>query len=637
MSSVVQLINQASTYAGNALREASSAIEETRTQIGRITWDMVEAPQASDPPYPSLNPVDTTLPEAGGELDTALEPVPELADELLPIGDLDVGAAPEFNIPAPGISLPSQPAQLGAFTELAPTVLTDVQFPEPPPQLDAPIADMPALRDHQAPQRPSVSVPDFTMAAPVPHAVAPEDLRDELDLAYRQAAPQMTQALEQQLDDMLVRYNPRYHTQMAAIEDKLERLMQGGSALAPAVEDAIYERARDKAHAEYRRVQDGAWRDAASRGFTLPPGTLHASLLTARIALADSNARAAQDIAIKQAEMEQQNLQFAITTSAGLRTAMLNAALGYHQALVSINGQALEHSRAIVDMVVQAYNLQVQDFTLRLEMYKAEAGVYEVRLKGAMAAIDLYRAEVEAMRALTQVDAAKVDAYKAQIETLGVLAGVYRSRIDAVLGKAGLEKLKLELFQTQVQTYSAQVQAKSAEWQGYQAAISGEEAKVRVFSQQVQAYGAQVDGYKAKVQAKAEEVRAKSAANQAALEKLNLQLKAYSTGIEARVSFAKIISTDMQMRLSAFQSKVDADIKMNQLRVERYRLQHDSFYKKADYVLRSGIARSDNALNHQKVLVQMSENASNTYTGVAKAALSGMTSIVGLVEDTTEP
>lgn len=634
MSAVADFINQSTSYANDMLNGAKDALQTAKQSVGNINYEEINVGDIEPPGgAPALPTIDFTLPFGYGPVDTTLEAAPTFSGNLIAIGDVDIGIAPELSAVAPGLSMPSRPADMPAFTEVAPVITTDIAFPEPPSELEHPTMVAPVTPDRVAPTKPDVLLPSFDALAPVNTAVAPTGLQDEMLHQYRQAVPEMVAVLDLQVDAMLGRFNPRFHDQMDGIETRLNQLMAGGSGLTPAVENAIYERARDKNHAEYERLRDSAWNDVASKGFTLPNSALVGTLFSARQALADSNARAANDIAIKQAEMEQQNLQFAITASSGLRTAMLNAAMGYHQTLVTINGQALEYAKTSLSLVIEVYNTQVKEFSVRLEAYRADAAIYEARLKGALAAIDLYRAEIDALQAMTQVDVAKIGVYKAQVESLGVLANVYRSRIEAVQSKAGLEKLKLELFQSQVQTYSAQVQAKNAEWQGYQAAVSGEEAKVRIFGQQVQAYSAQMAGYKAKVEAQAEGVRARSLANNAILDRFNAELKAYSTKVEARANIAKIVGTDAQMRLSFYQENIASKVKYNTMALDLYKAQADTYYRQAEVKLKAAMASGDAALNYQKVVADLASATANAYTGIAKATLSGMNTIVGMTEE----
>lgn len=631
MAGVAEFINQATGYANKMLENATNALRGARENIeykpvdetGIVSVEPPQPPEINFDLPPELPPIDLTLP-----------PVPKMEGTLIDVGDVLIGVAPEFTATAPALELPNKPSALPAFGVTPPQITTDVVFPEPPPELDATIVP-PTIVDRQAPVKPSVTLPMFTANAPVNTAVAPTDLAQQMREHYKQAVPEMVQMLDGQLDAMLARINPRFHQQMGLMEDRLERLMAGGSGIDSAVETAIYERARDKAHAEYRRLHDGAWNDAAERGFTLPTGALLQTQFSARLALADANARAAQDIAIKQAEMEQQNLQFAITTSATLRTTILNAALGYHQALVSINGQALEAAKAVAGLVLETYNAKVKEFELHLEAYKVEAAVFETRLKGALAAIDLYRSEIEALQAMTQVDVAKIGMYESRVKVLGVLADVYRSRIAAVQSKAELEKLKIDLFQSQVQSYGAMVQAKNAEWQGYQAAIGGEEAKVRIFGEQVQAYTAQMNGHKTKVEAQAESVRAKVAANQAVLMQYESQLKAFTAEVGARADIAKISGDFAQTKLSYYQAQISSKVTYYGALLDMYRANVQMTTSTSDFRLRARIADAQNHMEAQKASAQLELGAGEAYSAIAQAALSGMNSIVSMTEEST--
>ena len=281
MAGVAELINQATGYANTMLEQATSALRDARQTI---TYDPVHESGISgiDPPNPSGINFDS-IPELP-PIDLTLPPVPKMEGTLIDVGDVLIGVAPEFTATAPALELPNKPSALPEFGVTPPQITTDVVFPEPPQELDATIVP-PTIVDRQAPVKPSVTLPMFTANAPVNTAVAPTDLAQQMREHYKQAVPEMVQMLDGQLDAMLARINPRFHQQMGLMEDRLERLMAGGSGIDSAVETAIYERARDKAHAEYRRLHDGAWNDAAERGFTLPTGALLQTQFSARLAL----------------------------------------------------------------------------------------------------------------------------------------------------------------------------------------------------------------------------------------------------------------------------------------------------------------------------------------------------------------
>lgn len=627
----IDIINDGRGYAGDMAAASALAVDQAVSAVRGIGYvvpnyqptQLPDAPPSTlDLTPPELDPITMELPAEPGDAPTPA-----------PISAIDTSGAPMLQVGVPALVLPSAPAALNAFQDQAPQINTNLQFPEPPALLMQPPTDVPELPDRGVPVAPNVVLPVFDAVMPADTTQSPTDLDGRLDAAYRSAAPQMMAMLDGQVDALIDRFNPEYRPQMAKVEAQLSRFMAGGSGFAPAVEDAIYGRARDKNLAEARRVEQAAREDMADRGFTLPPGALMASARAARQAAADTNAAAAADIVRLQAEMEQRNLQFAVTTSAGLRSSMLQAALGYHQNLIAINGQALDYGKAVLSAVVETYNTAVRAFTAKLEAYRAEAAVFETRLKGAMAAVELYRAEIDALQALTNVDRAKVDVFRARIDVLSALANVYRSQIDAVQGRAGLEKLKLELFQSRVQAYTSQVQAKNAEWGGYQSAIQGQAELVRVYSARVQAYGTEVAGWRAKIEAQAEVVKAQATSNQAQAEQFRAQVSAYSAVVNARGDLARTQVQVGAQQLQAFSAKANAEVAKAQVANEYYRAVSYVVVQNARNSLDAQIKHADSAMNFGRTVAELSNTNARTYGTMASAALSGLNSLAAEIKN----
>jgi hypothetical protein len=456
---------------------------------------------------------------------------------------------------------------------------------------------------------------------------APTDHKEQFQAAYQGAAPSFIAMLDGQVDAMLAKFNPRYAEQMGRIETQLATYLQGGTGLAPAVENAIYERARSKSSAEIRRVSDAAYSEAAARGFTLPTGALMASLQTARQAGSDNNAAAAREIVVIQAEMEQKNLQFAVSTSANLRQTMLSAALGYHQNLISINGQALDYAKTTLSAIIEVYNTAAKAFGLKLEAYRADAAVYETRLKAALAGIELYKAEVDALQALTNVDRAKVEVYKARIDTLNVFANVYRAQIEAVQGRANLEKLKMELFQIKVQAYTSQVQGKNAEWQGYTAAINGEEARVKIYASQVDAFQAQWQGYTAEANAKSKVIEAAATTNKARSDQFTAKIQGYQTVVQARGEKAKVQLENQRQVLISYQAQIQGQVANAQVASDYYKAVSMTGIANAELQMKAMLGEVESRRAFGQSIAQLGISSAQIYSNLASATMSGMNSL----------
>lgn len=623
--SVDALISDARGYAGDTIKSATSALQDARAMVAAVGYVIPSFTPVALPSAPPAG-VNVDLP-ALADVTLTLPGEPGAAPVFQDISAVEADAVPLLAVSAPTLTLPTAPSQLAAFLEAAPGIDTSIVFPSPPDALMNPLIEAPQLAERAEPVTPQVSLPVFDALAPLDTTPVPTGHEARFSAAYREAAPPTISMMDGYVDAMLTRYNPRYHEQMARIEDQLARYLDGGTGLKPAVENAIYERARGKNDAEARRLRDAAYGDAAARGFTLPGGAILSAVQRARQAGADNNAQASRDIVVMQAEMEQKNLQFAVTTSAGLRQALLGAALSYHQNLVGINGQALEYAKSMLSAIIETYNTAVRAFGVKLEAYKAEAVVFETRLKSAMAGIELYKAEIDALQALSNVDRAKVDVYRARIDALNSLSNVYRAQIDAVAGRASLEKLKLDVFQSKVQAYSAQVQGKNAEWQGYTAAIGGETAKAQMFRTQVDAFGAQVQGYKTGIEAKSEVVKAAALTNKARADQYSALLSGYTAVVQAKGEVARTQLENQRQTIIAFQAKVQAAVADAQVQNEYYRSASLVGIENARLRMTTQIQGAESTRSFGQSIAQLGIASAGVYQHLASAAMSGMNTL----------
>ena len=480
-------------------------------------------------------PPDLQFPPRPAELEDFRKNAPPI-DTTMDIPDtpdMDAGEMPEPT----DLVMPARPGTLRSLNASAPSIRTSFSVPDAPNLIDR-IGPAPVLPERSEPAAPVINVPLFAATVPEAPSAAPTNLGAQLIASYRETSPAFMAALEGQMDAQLAKMNPAYASQLALIETKLQSYIENqGTALSVATENAIFERAKDKVGAEFRRTRTEAFSDAARRGLTLPDGAAFAAVRQARLAGADASARAAVEIAVKQAELEQQNIQFALTTSASLRNAALQASISYHQGLVSLNGQAVDVAKATVNAVIESFNAAVRVYSAKMEGFKAEASVYETHIRAITVRIEIYRAQISALQALTQVDAARVDAYKASIDALLSISNIYRSQVEALGAQVGIEKLKIEAFGSEVEAYRAESQAKAAEWQGYAAAVNGEEARVGVYTAQVNGFRAKVDAKRAQMEgfkAKVDSEVARLGSEKLKIDGFVAEVQAYSAKAQAK-------------------------------------------------------------------------------------------------------
>lgn len=622
---VEDIINEARDYAATSLAEALPLVQAAQTAISSWgTFGVFGGPTV--PPLENIE-IDAEIPELEvPELD--VPDAPEAPGDYAPLPALDVGTAPDIDAIAPTFLEPERPANLRDFAVSAPSITTEFAFPEPPEQLQDINFLPPELADRAEPEEPELQIPVFEATDPGSAPTAPTNLRATLATAYETAAPAMRTALGTELDDFLARINPQFHTQMAALEAKLTRYLEGGTALDPTIENAIFERGRGKVTAEFRRAIDTAADAAAGRGMTIPDGAMNSAIRQLRQGAGDANARAAVDIAVKQAELEQQNTQFAITTSATLRQAVLSAALSYHGNLVTLNGQALTYAQALLTAVIETYNLEVRAFTARLELYRAQAQVYETRMRAVQALVDMYRARVEALRALTDVDLARVKVYEARLQSLQVLASVYRTQVETVVQRASLEKLKIDLFGAQVQQYEAESRGKSAEWQAYSAAIGGQEARIRAFEAEIRAQGERVRAFGITVDAKRAQIQTVTDYNRGLTDRYVAEVQGFRALVDAQGSINSSLLDLQRVQLAAVAARLGAQETQARVNLEYHRANASTTLEVFKTQTLTLLENAKLNLAQIKATADVALAGAGVYKGLAEAALSGINTLV---------
>lgn len=609
--------DRASALSAQAHSLLSSAMDHTGilTSIGRLptinidgTWD-VTLPDA-----PRIDPVSMPAQRVAPVM-------PDLADISTP-ALVHIPDAPEIDIT---VTDPVRPAALRTFTESAPSVSITAQLPIAPAPF---VREAPTLSDVSMPSTPQIQRYSFDGVRPVDDLSDAPDAATAFDNAWRSISPSMQAAIGADVDAFIAKYNPRYHSQMEALEKRLAAMVQGGTGLRPDVEDAIYERARAKNGAEARRVQDQAWDSAARRGFTLPTGALMAAQLAARQGAADNNAAASREIVVIAAELEQKNIQFAITTSAGLRQTILNAAVQMHGNLIQLNGQAIQYANAVVDAMVKVYELEVERFKVRLEQYRVDAQVFETLIRSSLADIELYKAQIDAERAKLQVDDSRVRLFQAQIDAHKAAVETWGKQVDGIVAMAQLERMKIDLFKAKVDAFQAEAGANADQWRAYSAAWGGEETKVRAQLGKVQVHQARIEGAKAQIAAGSAQVDAQAKVVQAKLSAFETESRAFGEQVRADVAIVQGKLGVQDSLIKAYQVGSQAAVAKASVGIESIRAQNQ--LKIAEFS-----AQTQAVMEEARLLVQSMSNygriahgIGQTYASMAGAALAGMNTLV---------
>lgn len=191
-------------------------------------------------------------------------------------------------------------------------------------------------------------------------------------------------------------------------------LVEGGTGMNQHVEGQIWARDRSRLLADARSQEKEVLDGFAARRYPVPPGAALGTIAQIRAEAAGKIAQASRDVAIKQAEIEIENVKFAVEQAIALYSAAMSAAGDYIKALIGAAGNTSQLLPSITDS-------QSKLIGAAADYYRARIQVEDLRLKATVpnsewrqqANVKNVDNEMQAMR--NRVDAA-VEAAKAMAQ-----------------------------------------------------------------------------------------------------------------------------------------------------------------------------------------------------------------------------
>ncbi len=497
--------------------------------------EVAAAPVITSPDMPELSLQLDEIPNAPLEIGALLD-IPEFAgiDRLLQhIEDLDLSLGDLPDAPhAPVILIPDAPGEDVIDLPTRPNIDMAVDLPTPPSSA------LPEMEELLAITLPVFEFPDLPTFSGAPPA---------LDFAVP--------------DSVALNWTePTYSSQvMDELVAEVRRMMAGGTGLPPAVEQALFARARDRAGADVERAVQEAFADWAARGFDMPPGMLVKQVSVAREQGQQRTAELNRDIMIEAAKWEIDNLRFAVQQGLALEGLTTNL---FENTVKRLYEAARFHAESQISLL----DAQVAVFNARNEAFRSTVDVYRTQLDGALAKLQAYKTAVDAQAVIGQINAQRVDVFKARLQAVLSDVEIFKALMDGAKVKSEVAKTQLDGYRADVQVYSERLQAQKNRFDAYESRLKGENAKAGIFEAQTRAYAETVRAITAKTDAQ-------RATAQIATEAARIQLSAYEAnlrGVEQhnQVTFRRLEADAdvLKTRLSAWDSKARAQQGESELR-----------------------------------------------------------------------
>jgi uncharacterized protein (UPF0335 family) len=506
---------------------------------------------------------------------------------------------PRINIPAeptlgsnvrpPTINLGPQP---DAFNEARPgprPTLTPIELP-PDPELDD--IDLPVLIELNVPDFDPVLLPTFQGVRPVRNFEPIDNTFNFTPVAFNDALLDSTRA-------------------------RLQQMQQGGTGLPAAIEQALFERAREREERETERAVHEVFADAANRGFDIPPGAALDRVAEVRQQAANRRAGLSRDILIKQHETEVENLRFSVTQG----VALVQVLVAQHFQFQEL---ALRAEQTAIEVAVQVLNARIAIFNAEQQAYQTDAQVFRDRIAAARDQVDMYRIRVEAEVAKNQINRDNVQLYAERIRAHNLLVERFRAFIEARRVQSEINEQSLRAYQAEVQAFGELARVHGIEWEAYAAQARAQESKVSLFDSQVRAYATNVSAWAQVAQTRIEEAKIFT-------ESEGLRLRGFEASVTGARALLEKEQAVIQARLGAYQATSQRMLARTQARqaeegtrTARLGLQLQENTTRAQLTLEQARINISQMQETARIAITQFDSIARTQAQLAAAALSAI-------------
>lgn len=561
-----------------ALQQASAANNYV-VQLAQIASTIV--PPVIEPVFPEVGAAPPIAISASPTLTPIVWDAPGIPGVFT--GNLDLGdylPAP-FDDNPPELIFPTAPA---AFSEAAPDAPgVDLQIVYPELSLSLPTA--PELLSIKTRDFAGVNIPNFTEAAPQLTIVAPS-IRE-----YTPGSGYASSLLS------------------AALSSLENRIVNGGTGLRPDIENAIWDRARER---EYRQLADAL--DELERfeslGYAMPPGVYIDARLKLQTEISYANAGHSREVMIKQAELEQANVRDSLAQAVQIETVQINQNNAVEQRL-------FESSRYATEAGISIYNAQVQAYAAYLDAYKTKIAVYEAQIRGELGKVEAYRTEIAAEQAKADINRSRVEQFKVQTDVALSAIEVFKAEIAAIQSKAEIERLKVQIFGEQIRGYATKVNAYTAQVEGFQASLRAETTKQEAFTSKVNAYAAQVNAGGRAIDARIAEYKAK-------IDTKLAEWEGYKATAQAEGERIRSLAASNSSVVEAYRAQVTGESSYNELLTKQWQVAYEQAQRVAEVGVAAAKANADLAQTTRSLALDAAKTGAQVNSQLGAAAMNAV-------------
>jgi hypothetical protein len=301
------------------------------------------------------------------------------------------------------------------------------------------------------------SIPAFNPTTPDPVFTGTRptvaDAVTAMQEAYDTSSPDVRNKINTAVNSWMLQYCPGYSDGLLYLQDQINRVLQGGTALTDVIQDAIYNKARQQIDNESKANQRQATKALAKRGFKTPAIVMNAALNQVMRSAADRAAVNATETAVERAKIEVQNLQFFVGASNNLQQIMVNSFVQFAGIISHAEQSSMGWGEGIGKTVIEESGAEVNIYKSDVDKYLGDWTGRRTEAETYTATVHAYAEEIGAAKAVLQ---AQVEQITAQVE-------VAKTEIEANVSAREIE-LKEDQIQSEIwrNTLSSQIAAQNS-------------------------------------------------------------------------------------------------------------------------------------------------------------------------------
>jgi hypothetical protein len=321
-----------------------------------------------------------------------------------------------------------------------PSIPNDSEYPDEPTE--------PTTGDFAFPTEPSYTIPSI----PILHDVTFPDFIDGNVTSPSASLPvlDIEEPTFSGIDDGSLTTDDTLAT---VIKGKLTSFVNnGGTMLDPTVEADIWQRDLERHQQQLQDSVDRLTDQWSNLGWSLPDGLLASNVLALNNEYMNKYLDRSREIAIKQAELEQQGVFKSMDLGIGLSKLLMDNANDYAH-------RVFEASKVTSDVSLQLFKSRVELYNTSLEAFKADFEAYKARISAELLRVESYKSKVMTQQVIASVDETRVKQYLGQVEALGRIVDIYNTNVKSISEKYNAERIKIEGYKIRVDAYNSKVDA----------------------------------------------------------------------------------------------------------------------------------------------------------------------------------